>query len=58
MGPAPVSNRKLKWKTLLGLEGSPIEYSWKWNTKSSEPDVRLTMEAIGLYTATAKDPLN
>lgn len=58
MGPAPTADRKWKWKTLLGLEGAPIEYSWKWNTTKSEPDVRFTMESIGPFTGTTKDPLN
>ena len=58
MGPAPSPEGTLKWKSLLGVEGSPIEYSWKWNTATSVPDVRFTMEAIDQFTGTALDPLN
>lgn len=58
MGTVPMANGKWKWKTLLGLEGAPIEYSWKYNKAKSEPDVRFTMEATGPFTATTKDPLN
>jgi DMATS type aromatic prenyltransferase len=46
------------WRSLLGVEGSPIEYSWKWNTPTSKPDVRFTMEAIDKFTGSAMDPLN
>lgn len=49
---------KIKWNSLLALDGSPIEYSWKWNTRTSEPDVRYTMEPIGQFAGTALDPLN
>ncbi|KAI1083649.1 dimethylallyl tryptophan synthase GliD1, partial [Whalleya microplaca] len=58
MGPAPSPDGTLKWKSLLGVEGSPMEYSWKWNTATSEPDVRFTMEAINQFTGTDMDPLN
>ncbi|KAL4746285.1 hypothetical protein BDW72DRAFT_197826 [Aspergillus terricola var. indicus] len=60
MGPSPSSPGALKWPSLLGVEGSPIEYSWKWNTPkpTSTPDVRYTMEAINSHTGTALDPLN
>ena len=58
MGPAPAADGSLKWKSLLGVEGSPMEYSWKWNTPTSKPDVRFTMEAINQFTGSAMDPLN
>ncbi|KAF9248073.1 hypothetical protein DTO013E5_4965 [Penicillium roqueforti] len=58
MGPAPGPDGNLKWKSLLGVEGSPIEYSWKWNTAAGKPDVRYTTEAIGSFTGTLLDPLN
>lgn len=38
--------------------GTPIEYSWKWNTASNTPEVRYCIEAIGPATGTAQDPLN
>ena len=58
MGPAPAADGSLKWQSLLGVEGSPMEYSWKWNSPTSEPDVRFTMEAINQFTGGAMDPLN
>ena len=58
MGPAPGPDGSLKWPSLLGVEGSPMEYSWKWNTPTSDPDVRFTMEAISQYAGTTMDPLN
>ncbi|KAJ5150459.1 uncharacterized protein N7500_010648 [Penicillium coprophilum] len=59
LGPSPGPNSSVQWKSLLGVEGSPIEYSWKWNTPSgSKPDVRYTMEAISPFSGTSLDPLN
>ncbi|KAL4942701.1 hypothetical protein BDV06DRAFT_235235 [Aspergillus oleicola] len=61
LGPSPGTSNSntVQWKSLLGVEGSPIEYSWKWNTSSgSSPDIRYTMEAISPYSGTPLDPLN
>jgi len=58
LGPAPGDSSRPKWKSLLGNEGSPIEYSWKWNTAKGKPDVRYCIEAIGPYAGRALDPLN
>ena len=59
MGPAPRSYAvPLKWKSILQLDGTPMEYSWKWNTKTNPPDVRYGSEAIGPYAGTELDPLN
>lgn len=59
MGQAPRSDGlPIKWKSLISLDGSPIEYSWKWNTSTSEPDVRYVMEPIGQSPGTVLDPLN
>ncbi|ROV98477.1 hypothetical protein VPNG_08538 [Cytospora leucostoma] len=58
MGPKPKPDGSLQWPSLLGVEGSPMEYSWKWNTPTSEPDVRFTMEAINRFAGTSLDPLN
>ncbi|KAL5341458.1 aromatic prenyltransferase [Aspergillus crustosus] len=61
LGPAPGASNSntAQWKSLLGVEGSPIEYSWKWNTSSGgSPDIRYTMEAISPYSGTPLDPLN
>ncbi|KAI1296450.1 dimethylallyl tryptophan synthase GliD1 [Xylaria venustula] len=56
LGPAPFS--PLIWRSFLGVEGSPIEYSWKWNTPGGEPEVRYTIEAIDDFSGTSLDPLN
>ena len=59
MGQAPwLDGAPIKWKSLISLDGSPIEYSWKWNTRTSEPDVRYVMEPIGRFSGTELDPLN
>ncbi|KAL2849415.1 aromatic prenyltransferase [Aspergillus pseudodeflectus] len=58
LGPAPRADRPLRWNSLLGNEGSPIEYSWKWNTPTGKPDVRYCIEAIGPYAGRPLDPLN
>ncbi|KAI1381282.1 dimethylallyl tryptophan synthase GliD1 [Hypoxylon crocopeplum] len=58
LGHAPKSDGRLQWNSLLGNKGSPIEYSWKWNTTKARPDVRYCIEAIGPYAGRALDPLN
>jgi DMATS type aromatic prenyltransferase len=59
MGPAPRSiDSMIKWKSQLQLDGTPMEYSWKWNTRTSPPDVRYGVEPIGQFAGTQLDPLN
>ncbi|KAH7038344.1 aromatic prenyltransferase [Microdochium trichocladiopsis] len=61
LGPSPSGrNGPPAWNCLLGNEGSPLEYSWKWNTSAadSRPDVRYCIEAIGKYAGRPRDPLN
>ena len=58
LGPCPPLSGIPKWKSLLTVDGSPLEYSWKWNTAEGAPDVRYTVEPIGLFTGTILDPLN
>ncbi|KAI1261846.1 aromatic prenyltransferase [Xylariaceae sp. FL1019] len=60
LGTAPTGRGRLAWNSLLGNEGSPIEYSWKWNTATAgaRPDVRYCIEAIGQYAGRPLDPLN
>ena len=58
LGPRLPPNGSPAWKSLLTVDGTPIEYSWKWNTKDGAPDVRYTMEPIGNFAGTVLDPLN
>ncbi|KAE8356777.1 aromatic prenyltransferase [Aspergillus coremiiformis] len=58
LGPAPSVDGTCKWRFIFTVDGSPIEYSWKWNTATSRPDIRYTVEAIGQCTGTSLDPLN
>ena len=58
IGPRLPPHGSPKWKCLLTVDGTPIEYSWKWNTKDGAPDVRYTMEPIGNFAGTVLDPLN
>ncbi|RYO86223.1 hypothetical protein DL766_008931 [Monosporascus sp. MC13-8B] len=46
------------FKSLIAYDGSPLEYSWKWNTIGGEPDIRYSWEAINDTSGTAVDPLN
>ncbi|KAL4938151.1 hypothetical protein BDV06DRAFT_61084 [Aspergillus oleicola] len=58
LGPKPESDGKFKWKSLVSDIGIPLEYSWKWDTATSGPDVRLTVEPINELSGTRFDPLN
>ncbi|KAL9095873.1 MAG: hypothetical protein Q9165_001870 [Trypethelium subeluteriae] len=58
LGPAPHPDGRPVFKSLIAYDGSPLEYSWKWNTTTGEPDIRYSWEAIGPNSGTAADPLN
>ena len=58
LGPRLSPNWSPKWKSLFMVDGTLIEYSWKWNTKDGALDVRYTMEPIGNFAGTVLDPLN
>lgn len=58
LGPAPDTDGRPKFKSLVAYDGSPLEYSWKWNTTTGEPDIRYSWEAINNASGTAADPLN
>lgn len=58
LGPRLRPNGSPKCKSLLTVDGTPIEHSWKWNTKDGAPDVRYTMDPIGNFAGTVLDPLN
>ncbi|KAF4595533.1 Aromatic prenyltransferase, DMATS type [Ophiocordyceps camponoti-floridani] len=57
MGPRPSIDGHLSCPSVYG-DGIPLEYSWKWNTASTPPDVRYTLESIGPNSRTSLDPLN
>ena len=59
LGPAPRgAEDPIKWKSLITLDGSPIECSWKWNLGSKGPEVRYIAEPISRFAGTDADPLN
>ncbi|PFH61329.1 hypothetical protein XA68_17631 [Ophiocordyceps unilateralis] len=58
MGPAPSPQGTLDWPSILNVDGTPIEYSWRWNTRTNKPVIRYAIEAKNEYTGTAVDPLN
>ncbi|KAH9206690.1 tryptophan dimethylallyltransferase-domain-containing protein [Leptodontidium sp. 2 PMI_412] len=58
LGPAPHPDGSPAFKALIAYDGSPSEYSWKWNTSKGEPDIRYLWEAIGPKAGKAANPLN
>ncbi|KAM4065017.1 tryptophan dimethylallyltransferase domain-containing protein [Hirsutella rhossiliensis] len=52
--PRPDVNRQ--WSSIFGVE--PLDYSWKWNTATTQPEVRCTMEASNRFSGTKMDPFN
>ncbi|KAI1113186.1 dimethylallyl tryptophan synthase GliD1 [Nemania sp. NC0429] len=59
MGSAPGLDGKLQWKTIpLSDDGTPLEWSWKWNKAGGKPEIRFCIEGIGELTGTDMDPLN
>ncbi|KAK2599078.1 hypothetical protein QQS21_005419 [Conoideocrella luteorostrata] len=58
-GSGPGLNGPAVWTSLLGPDGSPDEYSWKWNEKpESHPTIRYSIEPISQASGTSLDPLN
>ncbi|KAF5980326.1 putative prenyltransferase [Fusarium bulbicola] len=39
-----------RYTSLLTDDGTPFEYSWKWNSSTSSPEIRYCIEAIGPHT--------
>ncbi|KAL2821852.1 tryptophan dimethylallyltransferase-domain-containing protein [Aspergillus cavernicola] len=59
LGPASrASGDTAQWKSMLQLDGTPFEFSWKWNAPDGEPDGRISLEPIVPMAGTALDPLN
>lgn len=58
MGSAPSPSGELRWRSLITVEGGPVEYSWKWPTTTGEPDIRYSLEPISAFSGTPEDPLN
>lgn len=42
----------------MTVDGTPLDYSWKWNTSTAKPVVRFTMEPMNRFTGTDLDPIN
>lgn len=57
LGPKPVTSAA-EWKSFMTDDYSPVEYSWKWGFGNDAPEVRYSIEPIGSYAGTTRDPLN
>ncbi|TDZ30169.1 Xanthone prenyltransferase A [Colletotrichum spinosum] len=42
----------------LSLDGTHIEYSWRWNEPNTKPEIRMVMEPFSRFAGTYMDPLN
>lgn len=58
LGRAPSSKSYSHWQSLLTNDGTPIEYSWKWNSPSGSPEVRYCIEGISSDAGRANDAHN
>ncbi|KAI5868213.1 aromatic prenyltransferase [Durotheca rogersii] len=58
LGPAPGADGLPKWKALMAHDGSPLEYSWKWNTTNSLPEVRYSWEPYNPGADSTANPRN
>ncbi|KAI1390512.1 aromatic prenyltransferase [Hypoxylon trugodes] len=58
LGPAPDADGVPKWKAVMAHEGSPLEYSWKWNTTTSQPEIRYSWEPFNPGSDRNSNPLN
>ncbi|EQL00021.1 dimethylallyl tryptophan synthase GliD1 [Ophiocordyceps sinensis CO18] len=55
LGCAPRPDVNRQWSSIFGAQ--PLDYCWKWNTATTQPDVRCTMEAFNRFSGTKMDPL-
>ncbi|KAI1751964.1 tryptophan dimethylallyltransferase-domain-containing protein [Xylaria castorea] len=46
------------WQSFMTDDGTPLELSWDWGTKDSQPTLRYSIEPIGLRAGTWLDPRN
>ncbi|KAF4415038.1 prenyltransferase [Fusarium acutatum] len=51
-------NSPSRYTSLLTDDGTPFEYTWKWNSSTSSPEIRYCIEAIGSHTGVPTDPYN
>ncbi|KAI1810885.1 aromatic prenyltransferase [Poronia punctata] len=60
LGPAPGSDGLAKWTSFMAHEGSPLEYSWRWNSSSpdSKPEIRYSWEPFNPGSGGTSDPSN
>ena len=58
LGAMPDINGHPRFESPLGPDGCPIEYSFKWDQNSSDPDVRYAVACYGDYTGSSADPFN
>lgn len=58
LGPARVPGR-LRWKSFMTDDHSPIELSWDWRTGDDQhPKIRFSLEPVGILAGTHIDPDN
>ncbi|KAF5574642.1 tryptophan dimethylallyltransferase [Fusarium pseudoanthophilum] len=57
MGPRPRSSMA-PWNSFMTDDHSPIEYSWKWNSRNKKPDIRYAIELVSPLAGTKQDPFN
>lgn len=46
------------WPSFVTDDGTPVEMSWDWGTRDSQPTIRYAIEPIGLHASTSLDPRN
>ncbi|KAF5703466.1 hypothetical protein FGLOB1_9078 [Fusarium globosum] len=51
-------NSPSRYTSLLTDDRTLFEYSWKWNSSTSSPEIRYCIEAIGSHTGDSADPYN
>jgi DMATS type aromatic prenyltransferase len=57
LGPARVDGKNT-WNSFMTDDHNPIELSWDWRTGGKPPKIRLSIEPVGRYAGTERDPNN
>lgn len=59
LGPSyELSSNHIRWKSFMTDDHTPAELSWEWRHTGEDPDIRYSIEPIGLSAGGNADPFN
>lgn len=59
LGPSSnLSSGSSRWKSFMTDDHTPVELSWEWRHSGESPDIRYSIEPIGISAGRCADPFN